>query len=97
MNHKNLNRTDNRLENLEWVSISENNKHSIENNPRQYAHLQKKVVCLDKDTNEIIKIYNGIKEASRERGANSGSIVKVCKGIRVTAGNYKWKYYENSV
>ena len=97
VNHKNLNRTDNRLENLEWVSISENNKHSIENNPRQYAHLQKKVVCLDKDTNEIIKIYNGIKEASRERGANSGSIVKVCKGIRVTAGNYKWKYYENSV
>lgn len=73
----------------------ENVKHSIENNPGQYKHLQKQVEQRHVHTNEIIKIFNGIKEASRETGANSGSIVKVCKGIRQTAGGYKWKYVDN--
>jgi hypothetical protein len=92
VNHKNLNKLDNNLENLEWVNQSENNKHSAESNPEQYKHLQKKVACINKDTDEIISIYDGIKQASREKNVNSGSIVKACKGVRLSAGNYKWKY-----
>ena len=34
VNHKNLNRTDNRIENLEWVTQSENVKHAYESGAR---------------------------------------------------------------
>lgn len=33
VNHKDLNRRNNKVENLEWVSHSENIKHSYDNNP----------------------------------------------------------------
>jgi len=95
VNHKNLDRTDNRIENLEYCTTSQNNQHSIDNNPSQYKHLQKKVAQLDIKTCDIINVYNGLKEASRITGINSGSICKVCKGVKPTAGGYKWEYKTN--
>jgi hypothetical protein len=94
VNHKNMNRLDNNIENLEWVSCSANNKHKTINNPDQYKHLQKKVACINKETKEMIRVYNGIKEASRDTGVNSGSIVKVCKNLNKSAGNYIWRYFD---
>jgi hypothetical protein len=92
VNHKNMNRLDNKVENLEWMSASRNVQHSVDNNPAQYRHLQKKVAQIDISTDTIVKEFNGVKEASRLTKINSGSIVKACSGVRPTAGNYKWKY-----
>jgi len=90
VNHKNKNRLDNRIENLEWVTQSENIKHR--NIGKSFAHIQKKVNQIDCDTETVIKIHDGIKAASRNTGVNSGSIVAVCKGRKKTAGGYKWEY-----
>jgi hypothetical protein len=74
------------------MTSSENGHHSRLDNPKQFHHLQKKVARLNKETEDVIDSFNGVKEASRITGINSGSIVKVCKGVKPSAGGFKWKY-----
>lgn len=53
-----------------------------------------RVAQINPTTNQIIKIFNSIAEASRETGADSSTITKVCKGKLKTTKSYKWAYYE---
>ena len=52
----------------------------------------KAVLMLDIYTDEIVKEYKSISEASREMKISTGNIVAVCKCDRKNAGGYKWKY-----
>lgn len=54
----------------------------------------RKVAKINKDTNEILEIYDSIALASRENNCDRSSISKVCKGTRNIAGGYKWKYID---
>jgi hypothetical protein len=92
INHKNMDRLDNHMSNLEWCTSSENNNHSKQENPGQYKHLQKKVRQIDLLTGKVIEVHVSIKSATRKTGVNSGSIIKACKKKRPTAGGYGWKY-----
>lgn len=40
----------------------------------------------------IIKTYPSVKEAEEKTGVNSSNIVKVCKGVLLSAGGFGWKY-----
>ena len=65
---------------------------SDEVNKKQFG---KKVAQLDKETKEIIKIYDSMSEAAKIISGNknnSGSISKVCRGISKTALGYRWKF-----
>jgi hypothetical protein len=93
VNHKDSNRQNNHYTNLEWCTQSENIKHRNGPDNKIFKHLRKSIVQMDLNGVQI-KIFDGIKEASRELNINSGSIVKVCKNIRPTAGGFKWKYLE---
>jgi len=95
VNHKNLNRSDNSIDNLEWVTPSENTKHQVDSTPDRYLNQQKKVACLDKDTEEVIAIYNSLAEAAKDKNIKyTGNISNVCRGNTKTTGGYKWKYIE---
>lgn len=94
VNHKNENKADNRVENLEWCDSKYNNNFGTRTK-RIAKAISKKVICIT--TGEI---FDSIKEASRQTGANQSHIVECCRGKRKSAGKDKdgnkliWEYGE---
>lgn len=85
VNHIDLDKSNNRLENLEWVSKSENIKHSYLNGRKKKA---RKVIRLSTP----IIIYESIKIASIENNVSESSISQNLRGISKLSNGYKFKY-----
>jgi len=58
----------------------------------QIQSSSRKVAKIDKNTNEIIEIYDTIALAARENNCDNSGISKVCNGTRNSCGGFKWKY-----
>lgn len=56
---------------------------------------KKPIVQINKDTNEIIKIFPSTKDAAIELGLDRGSITKCYQHKRKTVGGYIWEYKKN--
>lgn len=88
VNHKNEIKSDNRADNLEWVTCMENLNYGTRIH-RVALSLGKPVVSVK---NLIFEKYPSIKEASRVTGVSSANILAVLKGKRKHAGGYVWYY-----
>lgn len=55
----------------------------------------KKVAQYDKETHDLIKIWDSMHDVERELGINQGHISSCCKGKRKSAGGFVWNYVED--
>lgn len=93
VNHKDGNKTNNCTDNLEWATYSENMQHAVDIGLKNDHFKNKKVVKLTLD-NEVVEIYESLKQAAEKNGINSKTISKVCTGYKnyKTSHGFKWKY-----
>ena len=86
VNHIDENQKNNNLSNLEYVTPKQNSNHGTRNKRLSKA-FSKQVRCI-----ETNKTYYGIHQAEKETNISYQNIWKVCKGLRKTAGGYRWEY-----
>ena len=103
INHKDGNKSNNTISNLEWCTKSENMKHSYDTlNRDKPKHLvgkfggehptARKVIQLDKNTKQEVNRFNSIIEAHKLTGTTRSAINFNCQGKYKSAGGFVWRY-----
>ena len=90
INHKDENKQNNNIENLEWCDVKYNNNY----NDRQIKISQKRkrsVIQTDLLGNFIAR-YDSIKSAAKAVNGCAGHIIYCCKGKWKRHKNYMWEY-----
>ena len=97
VNHINGNKKDNRAENLEWVTGSENMIHAYKNGPQKGkgmkldSHYKSRKIKVLKD-GDVINRFNCIKRCAMEMNLRYGSICRVLTGERKKYHGFTFQY-----
>ena len=93
VNHKDHDKSNNHVDNLEWNTRTENIRHMFKSGLYKGNFGRVKVLQIDPLTNEVIKEYDSLKQAGKELNIdwqNISQVIRNYKG-RKLAGGYHWK------
>lgn len=90
INHKDENKQNNSVNNLEWCTNNYNSNYGTRNK-RMAKAKRKKVLCI-----ELNRIFDSEKQAERELKIGVSRISECCSGKNKTAGGYHWSYADKN-
>lgn len=92
INHIDEDKANNMVENLEWCTHKYNSNYG--NRIEKTISPQRKPIGKYDLNGNLIKVYRGVNEAARVENLSAGNICMTCKGKRLMAGGYEWRYMD---
>lgn len=93
IDHINTNRSDNRVENLRWVTYKENNANKITKSKMGKKRWQKRILQVGTD-GVVIRAWATVRDAALATGIPNQNITSCCRGAYKSAGGYVWRYID---
>jgi len=94
INHINGIKHDNRKENLEWCTKSENMTHALNTGLKQTTYSNKQIYVYDYKNGELLFIFDSVKQCAKTLNLNLSPIYRVLRKKSNHHHNYVFKYVD---